>query len=113
MKLEHQMTGYYFLLPKQGGEQVGKRIVKIYIADPDKKVDVGKSLLHSSEEYMTDLNDQELFFDMDIKEMIQKHNKKRILMLNDEASEKAGKDIFLKPIRVRDLTMTVVDIAKF
>lgn len=90
-----------------------KRIVKVFIADPDKRVPVDKSLLYSGPEQVTDLTDQELFFEIDIKKSLDEHNAKRITIVDKEASQKFGKDVFLEAVKIRDLKMTVVNIATF
>jgi len=91
-----------------------KRIVQIFIADPDINVPLDASLLYQSEKpFVTDLNDQELFFELPIKTILDTHNSKRTLLLDKAATSKSGKDVKLEPIKVRELRMTVVDIAKF
>jgi len=62
---------------------------------------------------MTDLNDMELYYEIDMKTILEEHNEKRVKMKDKEASNKFGKDIFLEPVKIRDLTMTVVNIAIF
>ena len=90
-----------------------KRVVRIFIADPDQQVPVADSILFKSEEKLTDLTDQELFYEIPIKASLDEHNLKRVKMLDKAASQKAGKDVFLEPIKIRDLRMTVVAIATF
>jgi hypothetical protein len=70
-------------------------------------------VLHNGDEQLTDLNDQELFFELPIKELLETHNAHRVTTLNKTATAKAGKDVFLEPIRVRDLRMNVTVIASF
>ena len=95
------------------GDEDMKRVVKVYVADPHKDVPLKDSLLYSGEEKMTDLTDQELFYEINIKEILDKHNEARVKMLDKDASKKAGKDIFLEPAKIRELVMTVVDVAVF
>jgi hypothetical protein len=89
------------------------RIVKVYIADPDAALDLQKRVLHSGEEQLTDLTDQELYYDIAVGDLLKAHNGLRIVTLDKKATAKAGKDIFLEPIRIRDLKMIVVTIAEF
>lgn len=90
-----------------------KRIVRVYLADTDDNVPLAQSLLFSSEEKFTDLTDQELYFEIPIKEVLAKHNALRATIVNKKATERIGKEIFLDPVKIRDLKMTVVSIATF
>lgn len=90
-----------------------KRIVRVYLADTDDNVPLAQSLLFSSEEKFTDLTDQELYFEIPIKEVLDKHNALRGTIVNRKATERIGKEIFLDPVKIRDLKMTVVSIATF
>lgn len=90
-----------------------RRIVKVVVIDPDQAVPLDQCVLYSGEEKLTDLDDQELFFELDIKKMLDEHNAKRVTIVDKKASEKAGREIKLEPTRVRDLKMAVVDVAKF
>lgn len=93
--------------------QMGMRFVKIFIVDPTDDLPLAQRVLHNGAEQLTDLTDQELFFELPIKEMLDKHNATRAGTLNKKATDKAGKDVFLEPIRVRDLRMNVTMIAAF
>lgn len=102
---------------KEKGEQKvsqQRRIVQIYIVDPDERVPLKHALLYSdSKPHFTDLTDQELYFELDMKDILEKHNEKRVGILNKKASEQSGKDIFLDPVKLRDLKMAVVNVATF
>lgn len=90
-----------------------RRIAQIFIADADPDVPMNEALLYRSEPAFTDLTDQELYFEAGIPEKLKAHNEKRVKWLDREATKRAGKDIFLEPIKVRDLRMVVVTIAQF
>jgi hypothetical protein len=90
-----------------------KRIVEVYIADSDENIPLDKALIYQGERKFTDLNDQELFFDIEIKPLLENHNEYRKTLVDKRASTKAGKDIMLEPIKIRDLKMTIVTIAEF
>lgn len=90
-----------------------RRIVQVFIADPNENVPLEKSVLHKGDQKLTDLNDQELFFEIPIREILEKHNVERVKTLDKDASRKAGKDIFLEAARIRDLKMLVVTAATF
>lgn len=90
-----------------------KRVVKVFVADPDEKVPADKSLLYEGKEHVTDLTDQELFFEVDIKPLLEKHNAERTKMVDKPSSQKFGKEVYLEPAKIRDLRMTVVVVAQF
>lgn len=87
-----------------------RRLVQIFIADPDENVSLNQCLLHSGEQQLTDLTDQELFFEVDIRALLESHNAKRAKLVNKAVKERVE---YLEPARVRDLKMTVVTIAQF
>lgn len=89
------------------------RIVKIFIADPNENLPLDKRVLHKGEEILTDLTDQELFYEVPVAELLAKHNEYRKTVLDKKQAEKFGRDIFLEPARIRDLKMVVVSVAQF
>lgn len=90
-----------------------RRIVQVFIADTDLNVPLDESLIFKGDQKLTDLTDTELFFEVPIAELLNKHNAKRATWLDKEASKRAGKDIFLEPTRIRELKMVVVTVAQF
>jgi hypothetical protein len=93
--------------------QTTRRIVQVFIADPNENVPLDQSLIFKGEQKLTDATDQELFFEINIAPLLDEYNKKRVTFTDKEASKRSGKDIFLEPVRIRDLRMVVTDIAKF
>ena len=93
--------------------QATRRIVQVFIADPNENVPLEKSVLYTGEQKLTDLNDTELFFEVPINDLLKTHNTTRITFVDKEASKRAGKDIFLDPVKIRDLKMVVVTVAAF
>lgn len=91
----------------------GARIVKVFIADSNESIPLDKRVLYSGEEKLTDLTDQELFFDVSISGLLTKHNEMRKTTIDKPQAEKFGRDIFLEPARIRDLKMVVVTVAQF
>lgn len=89
------------------------RIVKVFIADPNNNIPLDKRVLYTGDEKLTDLTDQELFFEMPIAELLGKHNAERVKTVDKEQSAKFGRDIFLEPAKIRDLKMVVVTVATF
>lgn len=90
-----------------------RRIVQVFIADPDENVPLQDSLLYKGEQKLTDLTDQELFFEINIVPLLEAHNQKRVLLVDKEATKRSGKDVRLEPAKIRELKMTVVNIATF
>lgn len=83
----------------QQEQQMTKRVVQVYIIDPSDQVPLEDSMVYmDAAPHLTDLTDQELFFEIDIKGKLAAHNAKRVI---------------LPPVKVRDLKMTVVEIAVF
>jgi hypothetical protein len=92
---------------------MSRRIVQVFIADPDINVPLESALLYKSEPKFTDATDQELYFEVPIVDLLSTHNAKRKTWLDKDASRKAGKDVFLDAAKIRDLKMVVVNIAQF
>lgn len=108
--LQADPKGLNWANPVQG---TNMRIVKVFIADSDVNLPLEKRLLYKGEEQLTDLTDQELFYEVPITALLAEHNKLRAGALNKSATEKAGRDVYLEPVRIRDLRMVVVDVASF
>ncbi|MGZ3235772.1 MAG: hypothetical protein ACXU8A_00180 [Burkholderiaceae bacterium] len=89
------------------------RIVKVFIADNNDNLPLEKRVMYSGEEKLTDLTDQELFFELPISDLLAKQNELRKTVVDKVQSEKFGRDIFLEPARIRDLKMVVVTVASF
>lgn len=89
------------------------RIVKVFIADSNDNLPLDKRVLWSGDEQLTDLTDQELFFEVPIAEILAKHNAVRAKTVDKKQAEKFGRDIFLDAARIRDLKMVVVTVAQF
>lgn len=90
-----------------------RRVVQVYVVDPDERVPVESAMLYEGEPKFTDATDQELFFELPIKDLLDEHNVTRQGLTDEKASLTTGRDITLKPIRIRDLKMTVVTLAAF
>lgn len=90
-----------------------RRIVQVFIADPNENVPLEHAVLYKGDQKLTDLTDTELFFETPINDCLKSHNDKRVKWLDKEASKKAGKDIPLDPVKIRELKMVVVTIAQF
>lgn len=97
--------------PKE--QPMSARIVKVFIADSNENLPLEKRVIYSGEEKLTDLTDQELFFEVPIADLLAKHNEVRAATVDKKQAEKFGRDIFLEPARIRDLKMVVVNVAAF
>jgi hypothetical protein len=86
------------------------RIVKVIIADVDENIPLDKRVLYSGEEKITDATDQELFFEIDIKNILDKHNEYRVTLKDKSVKERVEN---LEPVKIRDLRMVVVNVATF
>jgi hypothetical protein len=87
-----------------------RRLVQVFIADSDENVPLENSLLYTGGQKLTDLTDQELFFEIDIKSILAEHNAKRVTFINKKVKERTEQ---LEPARIRDLKMVVVTVAGF
>lgn len=89
---------------------VTRRLVQVFIADPDENVPLDRALLYSGSQKFTDATDQELFFEIDIKSILDNYNDERVKLVNKKVKERTE---YLEPVKIRDLKMTVVNIATF
>lgn len=87
-----------------------RRIVQVYIADPSEDVPLANAVLYTGKQQMTDLTDQELFFEIDIRDLLAEHNEKRAKIINKKVKDRTE---YLEPVKVRDLKMVVVTVASF
>jgi hypothetical protein len=90
-----------------------RRIVQVFIADPNENVPLEESVLFKGDQKLTDATDTELFFEVPIADILKTHNEKRVKLLDKDATKKAGKDVLLDPVKIRELKMVVVTIASF
>lgn len=86
------------------------RVVEIYIVDPDENVPLADRLIYRGDRRLTDLTDQELFYEIDIKGALTRHNETRVSLVNKAVKERTE---HLEPLRIRDLKMVVITIAEF
>ena len=89
------------------------RIIKVFVADPNENLPLEQRVLYSGEEKLTDLTDQELFFEVPINDLLKKHNAIRVKTIDKAQAAKFGRDITLEEAKIRDLKMVVVTVATF
>ena len=87
----------------------GRRVVQVIVADPNENVPLKDCLLYEGKVHLTDLTDQELYFELDIKNMLAKHNEKRVKFVDKKVKDRVE---YLEPAKVRDLKMIVVTVAQ-
>lgn len=87
------------------------RLVKVFIVDPNVNLPLKNRLIYQGYEKLTDLTDQELFFEVDINGLLAKHNDVRTKTEDKKANK--DKPVYLEAARVRDLKMQVVVLAQF
>jgi hypothetical protein len=95
-------------LPKE--KQMSRRLVQVFIADPDENLPLEQGILYSGSQKFTDATDQELFFEVDIQAILKAHNDKRITVANKKVKDRVE---YLEPAKIRDLKMVVVTVATF
>jgi hypothetical protein len=90
-----------------------RRLAQVIVVDPDGRIPTEDSVLHFGDPAVTDMTDEELFFEIEIKALLKKHNDKRKKLVDREASKKRSDDVYLEPIRIKDLKMVVNTLATF
>jgi hypothetical protein len=97
--------------PSKGNPMTtARRLVQVCIVDPNENVPLDKCLLFKGDKKLTDATDQELFFEIDIKDILEKHNSERIKIIDKKVKDRTE---YLEPAKIRDLKMVVVNIASF
>jgi len=86
------------------------RFVRVLIVDPNDNIPLDDRLIYSGSEKLTDSTDQELFFELDIRDLLAKHNEKRVKVIDKAVKERTQ---YLEAAKVRDLRMVVTTIAAF
>jgi hypothetical protein len=95
---------------RERNKEMGRRIVQVFIADTDENVPLEKSVIYTGQQKLTDSTDQELFFEIDIKTLLDNHNAYRVTLINKKVKERTEN---LDPVKIRDLKMVVVNVAEF
>lgn len=87
-----------------------RRIVQVFIADPDESVPLDQAVLYRGSQHLTELTDEELFFELELKSLLVNHNATRATIINKKVKDRVE---YLEPVKVRDLKMVVVTVASF
>jgi hypothetical protein len=128
-KLSYEGEGQVLIASaKQFDSNPKRRIIKVYVVDPNSNVPMDKCILYQSNEYLTDLTDQEIFFGLkfyhpkrtiidvptlNIEDFLKEYNRDRIKFLDKKLSRETGRDVYLEPVKIRELKMVIVNIATF
>jgi hypothetical protein len=99
--------------PEENDMAQQKRIVQVFVCDPNENVPLEKALLYKGDQKLTDATDQELYFEIPLQQILSDYNKERVKYSDKELSKKSGKDIFLEPVKIRDLKMVICNVAQF
>jgi hypothetical protein len=102
-----RLTADFIHAPK-GPAMITRRIVQVFISDPNENVPLEECILFEGKQKVSDATDQELFFELDIKELLAKHNERRVKIVDKRVKDRTE---HLEPAKVRDLKMVVVTVA--
>lgn len=87
-----------------------RRLVRVLVVDPNDNIPLNSSVIYKGDELLTDLTDQELFFEINIQELLKTHNEMRVKIVDKRVKDRTE---YLEPAKIRDLKMVVVTIAQF
>ena len=91
-------------------QAVPLRLVQVFIADTNENLPLDNRMVYRGNQHLTDLTDQELFYEIDIATLLKNHNAVRTKTIDKRVKDRTE---YLEPARVRDLKMNVVTIASF
>lgn len=91
-------------------DKVVRRFARVIIVDPNENVPLEDAVLFNGDEKLTDATDQELFFEIDVKGLLDKHNEKRTKIVDKSVKDRTE---YLPAARMRDLKMVVINGATF
>lgn len=115
---EQQLSALAKTLTDEKGQKMAakptRRLIRLLVVDPHPSVPLDQCVLYQSDEKMTDLSDQDLFYEIasELMPKLKAHNEKRVTW-NERAKADNEKAVKLEPARISDLTMTTVVIASF
>jgi len=95
---------------QHGVPKMTRRFATVIVMDPNEHVPLDECILYKGDEKLTEATDQELFFELDIKNILETYNKKRVTFRNKKVT---ARDEFLEPAKIRDLKMVVITGAQF
>lgn len=87
-----------------------KRFVNIYVIDLHPDVAGADSILYSEKERWLTISIEELWYEINLLELLKKHNEKRVKILDTNKTRETGKDTYLKPLTLENVNRRVMDI---
>lgn len=81
-----------------------RRIIEVFITDPDPSVPVESAVLYHAERFATDLTDSEIFMRCDIPALLEKHNAVRTKCRDKRFPES---EVYLEPATGKELRYTI------
>jgi hypothetical protein len=85
---------------KEDMAKSGRRIVQVFVIDPDEALPLEHAVLHMGGQQVTDATDEELYYQINIPALLEQHNQTR-------------QELDLPAIRIRDLKKRVETILEF
>jgi len=107
LKLNNELT------EKDEEPMTDLRIVSIYVVDPDENLEPKDALVHIKENFMTDLTNEDILVDLELKEALANHNTKRIKIVDEDRSDDRGKEVMLKTVKIKDLIIKINTLQTF
>lgn len=89
-------------------KQATRRLVEIIAVDRDVNVPFDKAVIFQGERRITDLSDHELMFEAKLDEALATYNQYRVTVRDEDRSATARSDVYLKPLRLKDLRAIVI-----
>lgn len=87
-----------------------RRMVQVFIMDPDPAVPLNDAMVYRGDQHLTEATDQELFFELPMKQLLDEHNARRSKVINKKVLDRTE---YLEPTRIGNLSMVVVNVAVF
>jgi hypothetical protein len=81
-------------------KKTNRRVVQVFVIDPDEALPLEHAVLHMGGQQVTDATNEELYYELDIPDLLDLHNQIR-------------QELGLPKIRIRDLRMETVPILAF
>ncbi len=76
-----------------------RRVVQVFISDTNLNVPLDDCLIYEGKQKLTDATDQELFFEVNIKELLDAHNEKRVKLVDKTIKDRTE---YLEPAKIRE-----------
>ena len=91
-----------------GGTKMIRRFVRVLIYDPDERVSPEYALVYVGKPFLTDDTDEEIFLGMNFNDLLETYNATRTTLVDKALSREMGDNIFLEPVKIRDLVRRII-----